>query len=172
MNGVFEPNSTAAGSFQPANAHQEIATGEQDLEPVWPIGEWRRRDLFFYNEAIESYQPGHRVAVAAHGEMLLLGSYSYLGLNGHPKINAAAQAAIEQYGTGTHGVRLLSGTLDIHRQLEARVARFKKTESAITFSSGYAANISTISTPSRQKTMPSRMPASTVGTMAGSTTVR
>ena len=74
----------------------------------------------------------------------MLGSYSYLGLIGHARINAAAQAAIERFGTGTPGVRLLAGTLDIHHALEERIARFKQTEGALVFSSGYFANFSTI----------------------------
>jgi 8-amino-7-oxononanoate synthase len=76
--------------------------------------------------------------------MLMLGGYSYLGLNAHPAINEAARLAIDTYGTGTHGVRLLSGTLQLHRQLEAKVAAFKNTEAAAAFSSGYFANVSTI----------------------------
>ena len=115
-----------------------------DLETFWPIKALRESDLYFYLEAIEEYLPGGRVRVAARGEMLLLGGYSYLGLNGHPKINDAAHQAIDKYGTGTHGVRLLAGTLDIHQELESRVAAFKGTEAAATFSSGFFANVSTI----------------------------
>lgn len=111
------------------------------LKTRWPIHE---RDLYFYLEAIESYQPDCRVSAVDRGEMLMLGSYSYLGLNGHPKINEAAFQAIKRYGTGTHGARLLAGSLDLHRRLEARIAAFKHTEAAVTFTSGYMANVSTI----------------------------
>jgi glycine C-acetyltransferase len=76
--------------------------------------------------------------------MLMLGGYSYLGLNGDPRINQAAKDAIDRYGTGTQGVRLLAGTLDIHKQLDARIARFKGAQTAFTFSSGFAANVSVI----------------------------
>ena len=72
--------------------------------------------------------------------MIMLGGYSYLGLIGHPQINAAAKAAIEQFGTGTYGVRLLAGSLTLHDELEARIAAFKKAEAAITISSGYVTN--------------------------------
>lgn len=74
--------------------------------------------------------------------MDLLGSYSYLGLLGHQEIEEAAKRAIEIYGTGTHGVRLLAGTLSLHRQLEEEIAAFLGTEDAVVFSSGYAANLS------------------------------
>jgi 8-amino-7-oxononanoate synthase len=76
--------------------------------------------------------------------MLMLGSYSYLGLNGDVRINQAAQEAIEHYGTGTMGVRLLAGTLDIHKRLEKRIAEFKESEAAVTFTSGFLANISVV----------------------------
>ena len=119
---------------------------DEALQTRWPLfdREFHEQELYFYLEAIEAYHPDNRVTVAGRGEMLLLGGYSYLGLNGHPKINEAAQQAIAKYGTGTHGVRLLSGSLDLHRQLEARIAAFKNAEAAVTFSSGYMANVSTI----------------------------
>lgn len=117
---------------------------EEALEPMMLAAEVKKKDLYFYLEQIEAYLPGNRVMVKGYGEMLLLGGYSYLGLNGHADINAAAIRAIEHYGTGTHGVRLLAGTLDLHKALEAKVASFKGTESAATFTSGFLANLSTI----------------------------
>ncbi|MDR3685629.1 MAG: aminotransferase class I/II-fold pyridoxal phosphate-dependent enzyme [Coriobacteriia bacterium] len=117
---------------------------DQAFEPLWSVEDGRKAGLYFYLEAIEEYLPGNRVRVVGHGEMLLLGGYSYLGLNRHPEIDAAAHDAIEHYGTGTHGVRMLAGTTALHKELEAEVARFKGTEAAVTFSSGYFANFSTI----------------------------
>jgi glycine C-acetyltransferase len=78
--------------------------------------------------------------------MGMYASYSYLGLIGHPRINAAAKDAIDHYGTGTHGVRTLAGTLTVHTALEETIAAFKGAEAAITFSSGYATNLSVIAT--------------------------
>ena len=102
-------------------------------------------DHYFYNQPIEELCGG--VRVRTHGrEMLMFASYSYLGLIGHPKINAAAKAAIEEFGTGTHGVRLLAGTLKLHNELEATIADFKHTEDAVTFASGYVTNLAAIST--------------------------
>jgi glycine C-acetyltransferase len=111
---------------------------------AWPVDEGRKRDLYFYEKATEAFFPNHYVQVAGHGRMLMLGSYSYLGLNGDARINRAAQEAIERYGTGTMGVRLLAGTLDIHKRLEKRIAEFKESQGAVTFSSGFLANISVI----------------------------
>jgi 8-amino-7-oxononanoate synthase len=115
-----------------------------DLEVAWPVDRGREEDLYFYLQAIQEYLPDNRVRVAGHGDMIMLGGYSYLGLLGHPAINEAAHRAIDRYGTGTHGVRMLAGTLEIHQQLEAKVAEFKGTEAAATFSSGFFANVSTI----------------------------
>jgi glycine C-acetyltransferase len=105
----------------------------------------RERELYFYNQPVEELCGGARVRVKGR-EMLMFASYSYLGLIGHPKINAAARAAIDKYGTGTHGVRLLAGSLDLHFELEAAIADLKHTEDAITFSSGYVTNLTAVST--------------------------
>jgi 8-amino-7-oxononanoate synthase len=72
-------------------------------------------------------------------------SNDYLGLAGDPRLAAAAIAAIETYGTGSTGSRLLTGHRPLHRQLEQAIAAWKGTEDAIVFSSGYLANIGTIS---------------------------
>ncbi len=77
-------------------------------------------------------------------QMLMMSSYDYLGLIGHPRIDAAAKAAIGRYGTSTSGARLLTGTLDVHNQVERDLAEFKGTEAAMTFSSGYMANLGLI----------------------------
>ncbi len=77
-------------------------------------------------------------------EVLLLSSYDYLGLIGDPRIDAAAIEAIHKYGTGTGGARLLSGTIDLHRQAEIELAAFKGVAEVITFSSGYLANLAVI----------------------------
>src|SRR5450759_3971349 len=99
---------------------------------------WRERvdrtradDAYVYQLPIDSID-GAWVSVNGR-RMLMLASYSYLGLLGHPDITRAAQAAAQKYGTGTHGVRLLAGTLDLHRELEQTIARFKQTADAVVF---------------------------------------
>ena len=102
-------------------------------------------DLYFYNQPIEEILPGMKVRV--HGrEMGMYASYSYLGLVNHPRINEAARKAVDKFGTGTHGVRSLAGTLTIHTELEETIANFKHAEDAITYSSGYATNLTVVST--------------------------
>jgi 8-amino-7-oxononanoate synthase len=86
---------------------------------------------------------GPEVKADGHS-MLMLSSYDYLGLIGDPRIDGAAIDAISKYGTGTGGARLLTGTTDQHLQMERDLAAFRRTEAAITFSSGYAANVAVI----------------------------
>jgi 8-amino-7-oxononanoate synthase len=102
-----------------------------------------RNDLYTCQQALER-KSGPRVLVRGQ-EFLMISSYDYLGLIGHTEIEQAAIEAIQEYGTGTGGVRLLTGTTDLHRQFEAELATFKGTEAAITFSSGYMANLAVIS---------------------------
>ncbi len=106
--------------------------------------ETQEAGLYFYNQPVSELRGGARVIVNGR-EMGMYASYSYLGLIGHPRINKAAQAAVEKYGTGTHGVRFLAGTLGIHQALEETIADFKHAEAAVTFSSGYVTNLSVIS---------------------------
>lgn len=109
------------------------------------IDELRRNDLYYFGMTVDELLANGRVRVGDR-DMLMLASYSYLGLVGHPRIDQAAKDAIDRYGTGTHGVRLLAGTLPVHRELERELARFKGTEDAITFASGYATNVAAITT--------------------------
>jgi len=77
--------------------------------------------------------------------VLMFGSNSYLGLTTHPYIIEAAQKALEKYGSGCAGSRFLNGTLDIHEQLENRLAKFTGKKAAVLFSTGYQANLGAIS---------------------------
>ena len=104
----------------------------------------KANDLYYYNQAIDEILPGMKVRVRGR-EMGMYASYSYLGLVGHPRINEAAKAAVDKYGTGTNGVRSLAGTLALHTELEETIANFKHTEAAVTYSSGYATNLTVVS---------------------------
>ena len=100
------------------------------------------QDVYPYMHSTDAAQGVH---VTIQGRpMLQFASYSYLDLLGHPRINAAAQKAIETFGTGTHGVRFLTGTTRLHVELEAKVASFKGTEDAVAVATGYAANFGTL----------------------------
>jgi 8-amino-7-oxononanoate synthase len=104
----------------------------------------KEHDMYFYNQPISEMRGGGRVLVNGR-EMGMYASYSYLGLIGHPRINKVAKEAVDKYGTGTHGVRTLAGSLPIHEELEETIANFRGAEGAITFSSGYATNLTVIS---------------------------
>ena len=103
----------------------------------------QKNNLYSYQQPFKS-KSGLKVALNGK-EYLMMSSYDYLGLIGHPKIEDAAAAAIYKYGTGTGGVRLLTGTTDLHKKFERELAEFKCVEAAITFTSGYLANIGVIS---------------------------
>jgi len=84
--------------------------------------------------------------VLVRGEpKIMMGSNNYLGLTHHPKVIAAAEAALEKYGTGCTGSRFLNGTLDLHEQLEDRLACFLGKEAALVFSTGYQTNLGVVS---------------------------
>lgn len=69
---------------------------------------------------------------------------NYLGLANHPRLRAAAQRAIDQYGVGPGAVRTIAGTMDLHIRLEKKLAEFKDAEDCISFQSGFSANLATI----------------------------
>jgi 8-amino-7-oxononanoate synthase len=73
-------------------------------------------------------------------EMIMVGSNNYLGLTTHPKVREAAMKALERYGTSCSGSRFLCGTLDLHEDLEAALARFLGKEAALVFSTGFQTN--------------------------------
>ncbi|MCL5992507.1 MAG: pyridoxal phosphate-dependent aminotransferase family protein [Bacteroidetes bacterium] len=79
-------------------------------------------------------------------EMIMAGSNNYLGLTSHPEVKEAAIKAVHKYGTGCSGSRYLTGTLDLHNELESRLAKFLGYEAVLLFSTGYQTSLGTIST--------------------------
>ena len=95
----------------------------------------RDTGLYPYFRMIAS---GQDPVVTMDGQrVIMLGSNNYLGLTNHPEIKSAAAGALESYGTGTAGSRFLNGTLDIHVELEEKLAQFMQREAALTFSTGF-----------------------------------
>src|SRR5512138_2641366 len=76
---------------------------------------------------------------------IMVGSNNYLGLTHHPKVREASMAALERYGSGCTGSRFLNGTLDLHEELEERLAKFVNQEAALVFSTGFQTNLGVIS---------------------------
>jgi len=77
-------------------------------------------------------------------EVINLSSNNYLGLTTHPKLREAALRAVRELGVGSGSVRTIAGTMDLHMELERRIAAFKKTEASVVFQSGFAANAGTV----------------------------
>ena len=101
-------------------------------------------ETFFYMKSIEGLSGAHTQIDGR--EMLMFASYNYLGLISHPEVKEAAKKAIDEYGTGAAGVRFLAGTTRAHEDLEKKIARFKKTDDAVTYSSGYVTNLAALTT--------------------------
>jgi glycine C-acetyltransferase len=80
-----------------------------------------------------------------HHHVVNLSSNNYLGLTTHPRLRERALDAIRRLGVGTGSVRTIAGTMDIHMELERRLAEFKKTEAVVVFQSGFTANAGTVS---------------------------
>jgi 7-keto-8-aminopelargonate synthetase and related enzymes len=88
----------------------------------------------------------HGTEVTIGGKRLIMaGSNNYLGLTKHPKVIAAAEDALLRFGTSNNGSRFLNGTLELHEQLEERLAKFMKKEAALVYSTGYLTNLGSIS---------------------------
>jgi glycine C-acetyltransferase len=110
---------------------------QRDLEQLKAEG--RFRSLTVWNSKSDTWME------SGGKKFLQLSSNNYLGMNQHPKLKEAAIEAIEKYGVGSGSVRTITGTLAIHEQLEAELARFKGTEAALVFQSGYTANLGILS---------------------------
>jgi 8-amino-7-oxononanoate synthase len=96
-----------------------------------------------YFRSIESEQD--TVVKMKGKDVLMFGSNSYLGLTNHPRLKEASKKAIDKYGSGCAGSRFLNGTLDIHLQLEEKIAKFINKDASIVFSTGYQVNLGVLS---------------------------
>jgi 8-amino-7-oxononanoate synthase len=104
----------------------------------------RDADVLPYFRRLEG--PAGPIVEMEGAERIMLGSNNYLGLTGDARVIAAAHDAIDRYGSGLTGSRLLNGTLDLHLQLEAEIAEWMGTEEAIVFSTGHQSNVGTLGT--------------------------
>ncbi len=121
-----------------SDVHDRVtASLERELDAL------RADGLYRWLRQIEGAQ-GPRMRVDGRETIVLAGS-DYLGLASHPRLKEAARRAIDQYGCSASAARLISGNHDLYPQLENRLARFKQTEAALVFSTGYQANLGVIS---------------------------
>jgi len=107
------------------------------------VQETRAAGLYPYYRALGSAQDP--LVRLGDRELVMLGSNNYLGLANHPEVKRAAAAALDVYGTGVAGSRLLNGTLDLHLELEEKLAEFTRREAALTFSTGFQVNLGVLS---------------------------
>jgi len=99
--------------------------------------------IYPYFHALESGQDNE---VVINGKRtVMIGSNNYLGLTSDPRVISSARKALDKYGTGCSGSRYLNGTLDLHVELERRLAEFLKKEDVLTFSTGFQTNLGIIS---------------------------
>src|SRR4030067_1869537 len=99
--------------------------------------------IYPYFRVIESAQEPE--VIVGGKKMIMVGSNNYLGLTNHPRVKEAAIEALRKYGSGCAGSRFLNGTLDIHVNLEKKLARFMRKEAALVFSTGFQTNLGVIS---------------------------
>jgi 8-amino-7-oxononanoate synthase len=125
---------TATDVFAKLRAHERV---EQ-------VRAARAADVLPFFHALEG--PAGPVVHMEGAERIMLGSNNYLGLTADPRVVAGARAALERYGTGLTGSRLLNGTLDLHLELEAELAAWMGTEDALVFTTGHQANLGCLGT--------------------------
>ena len=102
----------------------------------------RKRGYYFFFRKLESPQDSE--VVVDGRRVIMAGSNNYLGLTNHPRVKEAAIKAIEKFGSGCAGSRFLNGNLEIHEELETKLARFFRKEAALVFATGYQTNLGTI----------------------------
>jgi glycine C-acetyltransferase len=103
----------------------------------------REQKLYRQLRILDDEQKAH--TTVDHKSVVNLSSNNYLGLTTHPRLRQAALKAIEEFGVGTGSVRTIAGTMEIHMELERRLAEFKKVEKVVVFQSGFTANAGTVS---------------------------
>ena len=106
------------------------------------IEELKAKGLFRRLRVVQSEQKS-RCTIDGR-EVITLSSNNYLGLTTHPRLRAAAEQAVREFGAGSGAVRTIAGTMTLHEELEARLADFKQTEAVLTFQSGLTANTGVI----------------------------
>src|SRR5881275_1436004 len=125
---------TVTDLFEKARTHERL----EQLQAA------REHDLLPYFRLIES-EAGPLMEVEGK-ERVMLGSNNYLGLTGDARVKEAARQALEIYGTGLTGSRLLNGTTPLHLELEREIAEWMGTDDALVFTTGYQANVGCIGT--------------------------
>jgi 8-amino-7-oxononanoate synthase len=147
------PGPDRAPAADPADQSELVspASGEYFIERFAGYRNLKRRfaEAARHGVTVPFFQPRDGVSrsrIRWHGsELINYSGYNYLGLSGHPSVSAAAKAAIDKYGTSASASRIVSGQIELHGELEKRLAAFLGTEDALIFISGYLTNVTVIS---------------------------
>src|SRR3954452_2141096 len=131
---MSDSTQTPVDVFEKARTHDRA----EQLEAA------KQGDLLPYFRILES-QAGPVVEMEG-AERIMLGSNNYLGLTGDERVKQGARDALEQYGTGLTGSRLLNGTISLHLELEREIAEWMEAEAAMVFTTGHQANVGTLGT--------------------------
>jgi len=113
------------------------------MKTTWNVEKGRKAGIYTWYKAIGAEYKQSWVEVEGE-KMLMLGGYSYLGLNKNKHITQAAKDSIDNFGTGMSGSRFLAGTTTTHTKLEQKIATLHQKEASMVLSSGYLTNVSTI----------------------------
>lgn len=119
----------------------------QRVDPLAYLGEeldsLKKQGLYRHLRVLQEAQ---KARTTIDGQSVVnLSSNNYLGLTTHPLLRERAREALDRYGVGSGSVRTIAGTMDIHMELERKLAEFKKTEAVVVFQSGFTANAGTVS---------------------------
>lgn len=129
------------------------SSGDDPFAILEPYNEWfnsaQRHGYYLFAQPMSTPPAGKILLTEGDSKqpinLLNLASYNYLGLSARPEVIAAGKAALDQYGLGAAGSPVLSGTMDVHVQLEQALAKFKKKEAVMVFPTGYSTNVGLIS---------------------------
>jgi glycine C-acetyltransferase len=131
----------------PAASHEAAILRPMRQDPLGFLSDeldaLRQQGLYRQLRVLEGEQRPH--ATFDHRSVVNLSSNNYLGLTTHPRLREAALEAVRKFGAGSGSVRTIAGTMDLHMELEERLARFKNVEAVVVFQSGFAANAGTVS---------------------------
>src|SRR3982750_1806121 len=142
--GVICNDIGAGGYLQAMRTSVDVFEKTRSHERLEQLRAAREADLLPYFRRLES--PAAPVVEMEGAERIMLGSNNYLGLTGDERVMQGARDALEPFGTGLTGSRLLNGTIELHLELEREIAEWMQTEDAIVFTTGHQANVGTLGT--------------------------
>ena len=140
---LLEPVAAPRATITATAVVDKVDKTERYRQATRRFDKWQQEGKYFFHTPFSEQSDAW--VVSGDRQMLMLGSYSYLGLMRHPDIIEASCRATEEFGTGAHGARILAGTTTLHNSLEEKIAALMGADDAIVYSSGFVTNVATIS---------------------------